>query len=125
MRELLSTSPKGVATDIFGEESGEGSVLLAASAAWKDGGKLVVLPASLISETTIANYGNLSNSEIFINAIMAGLADEESHVIASVPLGNTLNAVTSGGIYSVSVVAVLPGLLLVLGALHCLRRRRG
>lgn len=125
VRELLSTSPKGVATDIFGAESGEGSILLAASAAWKDGGKLVVLPASLISETTIANYGNLSNSEIFINAIMAGLADEESHVIASVPLGNTLNAVTSGGIYSVSVVAVLPGLLLVLGALHCLRRRRG
>ncbi len=125
VHDLLSTSPKGVATDLFGNESGESSILLAASATWKNGGSFIVLPASLISATTLDNYGNLVNKEIFINAMVQGLDSAEAYVIPSVPLGSSLNAVLSGGIYSIVMVGILPALILVFGALHCMRRRRG
>ena len=125
MHDLLASSDEAVATDMFGNDSEEGSILLGASAAWKDGGAVAVLPASLINETTLDNYGNLANSEIFINAIMQKLEDAEAYVIPSVPLSSSLNAVSSGGIYSIGIVAVLPALLLIFGALRCMRRHRG
>ena len=120
---LLSTSAEGVATDIFGVEGEKTSIVLAAAADAGEG-KLAVLPASLIGQTILANYGNMANRELFVNALMENIDDENAHVIASVPLGSTLNAVPSGAIYSIGMVVILPAALIIFGAVRCALRRR-
>lgn len=87
--------------------------------------RLTVLGSdSLTSEDITAAFPNLDNTALFLSAITAGFEDVTSISIEPVSLSTPSNTITSGGIWALLFILVIPGTLLVLGCVRWMRRRK-
>ena len=88
------------------------------------GAYLFVLPASLIDGTILANYGNVCNLELYMNAAVEGFENFDSFTIAPVSLSMSYNAIPRAYANAAAPAALVPVLLVYLGALRLFVRRR-
>ena len=122
---LLSSSEKAVLNSPNDTETKASFVPLAAVAEnVQSGGILAVLPASLLAQTTLENYGNLCNLDICMNLFAYGFTDAPQFVIPAIPLGLKYNAVPHTAAYGGIAIAVIPAALLIFGSILVYKRKR-
>ena len=90
----------------------------------QSGGILAVLPASLLAQTTLENYGNLCNLDICMNLFAYGFTDAPQFVIPAIPLSLKYNAVPHTAAYGGIAIAVIPAALLIFGSILVYKRKR-
>jgi len=87
--------------------------------------RLIVFGSRSPQDTELTSaFGNLDNLEFFVATVAAGFHDVSPISIPAVSLGEPHNTVMNGGLLSLLIVAVLPALVLLVGFVHWLRRRR-
>lgn len=69
-------------------------------------------------------FGNLDNLEFFVASVTAGFDDVSPISIEAVSLSEPKNTITASGTLSILIVLILPALVLLVGFVHWLRRRR-
>ena len=121
-RTLITTTETGAVEN--GGETGEKGRINLGLVCGGQQGSFMVLPASLIGETIIKNYGNVSNAELFMNAVTQYLPGVEALTIAPVELSSTYNASRSSSVCGVVFIAAIPGALLLAGLARWYVRRR-
>lgn len=122
---LLTTSPGGYLLTSSGERSETGTLALGALSADRSrGAYLFVLPASLIDGTILANYGNVCNLELYMNAAAEGFENFDTFTIAPVSLSMSYNAIPRTYAGAALVLALIPAVLVCFGAFRVLMRRR-
>ena len=122
---LMTSSERGYLSEAGGECSEYGTVILGALASNRQcGGYLFVLPASLIDGTILANYGNVCNLELYMNAAAEGFEDFDSFTIAPVSLSMSYNAIPHAYAGAAVPAALVPVLLLCFGLIRLFVRRR-
>ncbi len=84
----------------------------------------VVTASSLIDASITDSFPNLSNLDIFMNAVTADLEDAGNSSIAAKSLEITYNTVRNAGLWSVLFIIVIPLAVLVGGFLFWLKRRK-
>ena len=87
--------------------------------------RLVVFGSRSAQDTELTSaFGNLDNLDFFVTTVAAGFDDVSPISIPAVGLGEPHNTIMRGGTLSLLIVAVLPAVVLLVGFLHWLRRRR-
>lgn len=87
--------------------------------------RLVVFGSRSPQDTELTGaFGNLDNLDFFVTTVAAGFDDVSPISIPAVSLGEPHNTIMRGGTLSLLIVAVLPAVVLLVGFLHWLRRRR-
>ena len=87
--------------------------------------RLVVFGSRSAQDTELTSaFGNLDNLDFFVTTVAAGFDDVSPISIPAVSLGEPHNTIMRGGTLSLLIVAVLPAVVLLVGFLHWLRRRR-
>ena len=87
--------------------------------------RLVVFGSRSAQDTELTSaFGNLDNLDFFVTTVAAGFDDVSPISIPAVSLGEPHNTIMRGGTLSPLIVAVLPAVVLLVGFLHWLRRRR-
>ena len=87
--------------------------------------RLTVLGSSTLTDTDITSaFSNLYNTDLFVSALLTGFDDISAISIAPVSLSVPLNTVTTGGIWGLLFILVIPAALLICGFLRWMRRRR-
>ena len=87
--------------------------------------RLVVFGSRSAQDTELTGaFGNLDNLDFFVTTVAAGFDDVSPISIPAVSLGEPHNTIMRGGTLSLLIVAVLPAVVLLVGFLHWLRRRR-
>lgn len=87
--------------------------------------RLTVLGSgSLIDEEITSSFGNLGNLDLFLTAATAGMEEVTSLSIAPVSLTTPTNTITTGGIWALLFIFIIPGALLIFGFVRWMRRRR-
>lgn len=123
---FMSTSEDGVL--VTGDTQTEGKFLLGARAVKElDSGSAVltvITAPSFISEQISSRFTNLSNLDIFMNAVTADLADVTNISIPAKSLEITYNTFTNAGVYGMVFIFVIPLIVLVCGLMIWMRRRR-
>ena len=120
----LSTSDRAFIENADREMQEAAQVPLAALSKNENGGVLAVFPASLIAQTTIENYANLCNLDLFMNLLAYGFSDIPEFIIPSVPLGLKYNAAPHSAVYGTVAVVLIPALILIAGTVRVVRRKR-
>ncbi len=122
---LLTSSERGYLSVPGGARSEYGTITFGAVASDRQrGAYLFVLPASLIDGTILANYGNVCNLELYMNAAVEGFENFDSFTIAPVSLSMSYNAIPRAYANAAAPAALVPVLLVCLGALRLFVRRR-
>lgn len=85
---------------------------------------MCVLPASLIDDSIIGQFSNLSNQELFMNAVTANFDDVSNISIPARSLSTSYNLITGAGGWGMLFIAIIPLGVLGVGLAHWLRRRR-
>ena len=121
---MLSTASSGM--NVTESAKTPGTYVLAASAADSaTGARLTVYgAASLIDASITDSFTNLSNLTLFLNSVTVGFDEAENISIAPVSLATTYNTVTTGGLWSILFLAVIPLGVLIAGFVRWMRRRR-
>ena len=87
--------------------------------------RLTVLGSSTLTDTDITSaFSNLYNTELFVSALLTGFDDISAISIAPVSLSVPINTVTTGGIWGLLFILVIPAALLICGFLRWMRRRK-
>ena len=87
--------------------------------------RLTVLGSSTLTDTDITSaFSNLYNTDLFVSALLTGFDDISAISIAPVSLSVPINTVTTGGIWGLLFILVIPAALLICGFLRWMRRRR-
>ena len=87
--------------------------------------RLTVLGSTALTDTAITStFTNLYNTDLFVSVLLAGFDDVSAISIAPVSLSVPLNTVTTGGIWGLLFILVIPAALLICGFLRWMRRRR-
>ena len=87
--------------------------------------RLVVFGSRSPQDTELTSaFGNLDNLDFFVTTVAAGFDDVSPISIPAVSLGEPHNTIMRGGTLSLLIVAALPAVVLLVGFLHWLRRRR-
>ena len=87
--------------------------------------RLVVFGSRSAQDTELTSaFGNLDNLDFFVTTVAAGFDDVSPISIPAVSLSEPHNTIMRGGTLSLLIVAVLPAVVLLVGFLHWLRRRR-
>lgn len=79
---------------------------------------------SLTSQDISSAFSNLDNGALFLAAVTAGFEDVESISIEPVSLATPSNTITSGGIWALLFILVIPAALLIFGFVRWMRRRK-
>lgn len=79
---------------------------------------------SLTNDEIAASFSNLDNGALFLSAITAGFGDVDAISIEPVSLTTVTNTISSGGIWALLFILVIPAALLILGFVRWMRRRR-
>lgn len=79
---------------------------------------------SLTNEEISAAFSNLDNGALFLSAVIAGFEDVAAVSIEPVSLTTVTNTISSGGIWALLFILVIPAALLILGFVRWMRRRR-
>lgn len=85
---------------------------------------MCVLPASLIDDSIIGQFSNLSNQDLFMNAVTANFDDVSNISIPAKSLSTSYNLITGAGAWGMLFIAIIPLGVLGVGLAHWLRRRR-
>lgn len=126
---FLSTSENGY--DVVGDNKTQGTYVLGAAAVETLGDNqdnnarlTVVTSSSLIDASITDAFSNISNLDIFINAVTAGITDASSITIPAKSLQITYNTVKNAGLWSFFFVIVVPLSVLGGGFAYWLKRRK-
>lgn len=126
---FLSTSENGY--DVVGDNQTQGTYVLGAAAVEavgdhqeNDARLTVVTSSSLIDASITDAFSNISNLDIFINAVTAGIQDSSSVTIPAKSLQITYNTVKNAGLWSFLFVLVVPLSVLGGGFAYWLKRRK-
>ena len=126
---FLSTSENGY--DVVEDSKTQGTYILGATAVEpvdnneeNDTRLTVVTSSSLIDSSITDAFSNISNLDIFINAVSAGIKDASSITIPAKSLQITYNTVKNAGIWSFLFVVVVPLSVLGGGFAYWLKRRK-
>lgn len=79
---------------------------------------------SLIDTGITSSFTNLDNTDLFISAALVGFDDISSISISPVSLSVPMNTITTGGIWGLLFILVIPAALLIYGFLRWMRRRK-
>lgn len=79
---------------------------------------------SLIDEGLNTSFTNLTNLDLFMNAVTANFDDVSNVSIPSKSLDVTYNTVTHGGMWGILFIFVIPVVTLAAGLMIWLKRRR-
>ena len=79
---------------------------------------------SLIDTGITSSFTNLDNTDLFISAALVGFDDISSISIPPVSLSVPMNTITTGGIWGLLFILVIPAALLICGFLRWMRRRK-
>lgn len=79
---------------------------------------------SLIDETLNTSFGNLTNLDVFMNAVTSNFSDVTNVSIPSKSLEITNNTVTHGGVWGLLFIVVIPVVTLAAGLIVWFKRRR-
>lgn len=135
----MENMPDGVTVDPFLETTDGGMVVTengqtqgtyilgAAAEKTADSGtaRLTVFgSSSLIDDGLNSTFTNLTNLEIFMNAVTANFEDVINVSIPSKSLEVTYNTVTHGGMWGILFILVIPVVTIAAGLVVWLRRRR-
>lgn len=132
-RETIAVQPflttSGASYAVTGEEtSSQGTFTVGAVATEEtDNGtaRFTVLGSdSLTNDEIAASFSNLDNGALFLSAITAGFGDVDAISIEPVSLTTVTNTISSGGIWALLFILVIPGALLVFGFVRWMRRRK-
>ena len=85
---------------------------------------LCVLPATLIDESILNQFSNLSNQELFVNAVTVNFDDVSNISIPAKSLSTSYNFITGAGAWGMLYIAIIPLGVLGAGLIHWLRRRK-
>jgi len=85
---------------------------------------MCVLPDSLIDDSIIGQFSNLSNQDLFMNAVTANFDDVSNISIPAKSLSTSYNLITGAGAWGMLFIAIIPLGVLGVGLAHWLRRRR-
>lgn len=124
---FLTTSDHGVNV-VDDSDQTEGTYVVGAVATEEaEGGtaRLTVFGCSnMISEQITGSFTNIANLDLFMNAATVGFDDITNLSIEPVSLQVSSNTITTGGIWSVLFVFVVPLAVLAVGFVHWMRRRK-
>ena len=85
---------------------------------------LCVLPATLIDDSILGQFSNLSNQDLFISAVTSNFDDISNISIPAKSLTTSYNLITGAGAWGMLFIAIIPLAVLGGGLVHWLRRRR-
>lgn len=126
---FLSTSDNGYA--VVGDDKTKGTYVLGATATEPIDGDsdnttrlTVVTASSLIDSSITDSFSNVSNLDIFINAVTAGIKDVSNISIPAKSLQVTYNTVKHAGLWSFLFILLIPLGVLGGGFAFWLRRRK-
>lgn len=124
---VLSTSSQGFA--VTQDNQIQGTYLLAAYAVKtldddSDAKFTVFTTDTIINENLLTAYSNISNAEIFLNALTADFSDITSISIEPVSLEVTYNTVTSQSFWGLWLVFIIPLGVLIFGFVKWFIRRK-
>lgn len=125
---FLTTSSSGVNV-VDAENQTTGTYVLGAVATedLDDGSqaRLTVIGSdSLCSADILNSFTNLDNSSLFLSAVTCGFDDVTTLDIDPVTLSDPTNTITTGGLWSILFVLIIPCALLIGGLVRWLRRRK-
>ncbi|MBU5625603.1 GldG family protein [Oscillibacter sp. MSJ-2] len=124
---FLTTSDHGVNV-VDDSDQTEGTYVLGAVATEETGGgtaRLTVFGCSnMISGQITGSFTNIANLDLFMNAATVGFDDITNLSIEPVSLQVSSNTITTGGIWSVLFVFVVPLAVVAVGFVHWMRRRK-
>ena len=87
--------------------------------------RLTVFGASSLLDTGItSSFPNLDNTDLFLSAATAGFEDVAAISIEPVSLSTPMNTITTGGLWGLLFILVIPAALLICGFLRWMRRRK-
>ena len=84
----------------------------------------VISAVSLIDEDLVSQATNLSNLDVFMNAVVANFDDVQNISISAKSMELTHNTLSMTGFWSLLLIIVLPLAVLIGGLLYWLRRRK-
>lgn len=88
-------------------------------------GRLTVVTApSLISDIVTQTFSNVSNLDIFMNAVTAGFDDVQNISVPAKSLIETYNTVLNGGMWGILFIIVIPVALVFTGLAVWMKRRK-
>ena len=79
---------------------------------------------SLIDSTVYGTYPNVDNRDLFVDAAVIGFDDVSAISIEPVSLLTPTNTITTGGIWGLLLILVIPLALLIGGFVRWMRRRK-
>lgn len=85
---------------------------------------LCVLPATLIDDSILGQFSNLSNQDLFMSAVTSNFDDISNISIPAKSLTTSYNLITGAGAWGMLFIAIIPLAVLGGGLVHWLRRRR-
>lgn len=130
VKSFLTTSEEGVAvTGDSAEDQTPGTYVVAATATEEidDGitGRLTVFGSdSLINDAINSTFTNLDNLTLFTSAVTVDFDDISSLSIEPVSLETPTNTISTGGIWALLLIFLIPGALLIYGFIRWLRRQK-
>ena len=125
---FLSTSENGVAV-VDEENQPQGTYVVGAVATEEidedTTARLTVYGSdSLINSDVYSSYPNVENRDLFMDSVIVGFDDVSSISIEPVSLLVPTNTITTGGIWSLLLIVVIPLALLICGLIRWLHRRK-
>lgn len=125
---FLTTSDGGVAVQADNIQIPGVYVVGAAATEEIDDGitaRLTVYGADSLTSTTVtSSFPNVENSSLFVSSATVGFEDISPIVIQPVSLSEDMNTVTTGGLWGMLFIFVIPMALLLLGFLRWTKRRK-
>ena len=130
VQSFLTTSEEGVAvTGDTAEDQTPGTYAVAATATEEIDdnitGRLTVFGSdSLINDAINSTFTNLDNLTLFTSAVTVDFDDISSLSIEPVSLQTPTNTISTGGIWALLLIFLVPGALLIYGFIRWLRRQK-
>jgi len=128
VKPFLSTSDKGVAVKADNSQTPGSYVVGAVATESVDDNitaRLTVLGCdSLCGDSVTSSFANVDNSALFVASIAAGFKDVSPISVDPVSLAEENNTVTTGGLWGLLFIFVIPAALLIFGFVRWTRRRK-
>ena len=128
VKPFLSTSDKGIAVKADNSQTPGSYVVGAVATESVDDNitaRLTVLGCdSLCGDTVTSSFANVDNSALFLASITAGFKDVSPISVEPVSLAEENNTVTTGGLWGLLFIFVIPAALLIFGFVRWTRRRK-
>ena len=79
---------------------------------------------SLINSDIMNSFTNIDNTNLFMSSATCGFQDISTFNISPVSLQEPTNTITTGGIWAILFIFVIPAAVLIFGFVHWMRRRK-